>query len=308
MGGNHSTAACREIVALHFRKNTDGDIVFHKNGDSRITDEEDAMKFKYRFGHVVISPLPYELTKKCPRLRTGLLKLATELNDKAKLVKTATLYDQLKKARQAVRSFLRSVKDPQENLIFPPGACVWPQTHGDLEKPVYSSAGISKEVKNVLSNEYQSSFSAIKQLVTTPKEVYHLLLELVVVVKPVKAKTEETKFVIGSVKNILCYTLTFTTKSILMDRLRTLLQDVDHNPRAVVSKHTKKHTEEVSLLRCLNAICTDFASTDKKCIPFLTGIGQMNDDGFYEEANFAKVNCYPTFSYLFSFTESLGLP
>jgi len=108
--------------------------------------------------------------------------------------------------------------------------------------------------------------------------------------------------VIGSVKNILCYTFTFTTKAILMERLKNLIQDVEVNPRAVVSKHTRKHVEEVSLLCCFNAICTDFASADKKCIPFLTGIGQMNDDGFYEESNLIKVSFDLNFPNLFSFT------
>jgi len=72
--------------------------------------------------------------------------------------------------------------------MFPPGSCVWPQTYGNLEKPVYSSAGIASKVQNVISEEYQTSFSAIKQLVTTPKEVYKLLLELVVIVKPTQVK------------------------------------------------------------------------------------------------------------------------
>jgi hypothetical protein len=100
------------------------------------------------------------------------------------------------------------------------------------------------------------------------------------------------------VKNILCYTLTFSTKAILIERLRTLIQDLTNNPRAIVSRHTKLHTAEVSLLRCLNTIYADLSGGDKKCIRFLNGIGHMNEEGFFEEANFLKV-CFTSLKILF---------
>lgn len=276
---------CQLIVRLHT-----------ENGEGKKFSPVDGSKiraqtlkaFEWRYARVIISPLPYAKAKKCPPLRQGLMNLATDLNDKAKLIKSSNLNEQLRKARQAVETFLRTAKNPDGKLYFKKGEEIWPQSHSDLGKPVYGLPGVVNAVAKAISVEFYSARSHIKMLVTSPAEVYELLHQITSITKKQNTTGEEVP-VVGSCKNLQCFTLNYCLKSTLIERLRGLLVDLKSANKTVVSHHSEPHSKGVNFLKMLNAICTDLSTGDEQSTEFQKALGTVNDGGFYDETNFEKV-------------------
>lgn len=239
-----------------------------------------------------ISPLTYEQTLNSTRVKHGLLCLARQLNDNAKQVKSATLNDQLPKAREVLKTFLENYIDSSTNeLYFPKGTSVWPQNHSDLEQSVYSAKGIQSEVKKVLATEFVSSVSAIKLLCTCPQDVFELLLKLTAF-RAVLKTGEEARNVINSTKSLGVFTLRYCTKAKLMQTLNAIYARLFefNGLKLNLTKFASEHAELTKFNAMLNAIVSDAKLEPKgRAKNFLELIGEPNSEGFYEESNFQQV-------------------
>ena len=292
LGGNHSTAAFKKILQKH-QKVKSGETYFKTPTNSKLTPES-LKKFVQRSVHFVISPLPYDECLKTTRVKHGLLCLARQLNDNAKQVKSATLCDQLKKARGVLESFLRNEKDPSaKKIYFKEKESVWPNSHADLQKNIYSAKGIQKEVAKVLSQEFFSSVSAIKLVCTCPDDVFELLLKITSFQTTGK-KPEEIKNVVNSTKSIAVFTLNYCSKAALIQTLTNIYANLleTGGKKFNLSIFAALHTERVNFIKMLNVIVTDMNSNvnDNRMKKFLKEIGTPNEEGFYEELNFQNVS------------------
>ena len=299
LGGNHTTLAFKRLVASHTRKTSEGEI-FSRPAWSKITPDV-LEKFKYRYVHFVISPLPLSSSLSSVRIKHGLLCLSRQLNDNAKQVKTATLNDQLVKARKVLEDFLRNAIDPvTKKPVFGKDQNIWPQSHKDLENPIYSQSGIQSEVKSVLSVEYRSSVSAIKVLCTCPEDVYQLLLSITSVCAT--NKDGDTRPIVNSTKSLGLFTIQFCRKEKLISTLSSILSNLSDiksksenkssSLRPVpITKFAQEHQQSVKYHQMLNAIVTDLTTgkLDSAKQNFKRAIGEPGSEGFYEEESFEKV-------------------
>jgi hypothetical protein len=100
----------------------------------------------------------------------------------------------------------RSFENSVGKKIFVESEDIWPHSHADLQKTVYSLPGIQKSVKEVLSGEFRSASSHIKVLCTCPDEVYKLLLEITRVGAQTKDKWQSVP-IVNSTWNLVAFTL-----------------------------------------------------------------------------------------------------
>lgn len=270
-------------------KNDSGEDEFFQPDNSNISPTI-LDKFRYRNVHFVISPLPLEDALKSARIKHGLLCLARQLNDNAKAVKTATLNDQLIKARKVLTQFLRSATLPNsKEKVFGKKQQIWPQCHADLENPVYSQSGIQTEVKKALSAEFISCVSAIKLLATSPEDVFELLLKITSIYLPPN-KDGDSKPLVNSTKSLGFFTLNYYPKAKLIEKLNTILNLAKQKPlkNFNLTKFAKDHQQEVKFNTMLNAISTDILKHDDSRL-FAEKLGHPVPEGFYGEHQFEKV-------------------
>ena len=296
LGGNHTTVACRKVVALNFFRDANNKLVFRRVDSSNLTLKTSQM-FLDRNCRVIISPLPLEDTLNCPRLRTALLCTARMQNDKSKAVKNAILADNLVKARTAVKTFLLPQKNKAGALYFPEGSSVWLNSHKDFQKPVYSAARINDSVKAVLSGTHRGQKAHIKLTVTCPDDVFALFQKIVRVPTResktlTEKKNEQKAFFISSARHLREFTLNYCPKEKLLAHLNALLRDISvTSPKAnTVNNHVKDHKAYVNLNRMLNTIVEDLTVGDEKNADFSRGIGKMSEEGLYLEENFIAVS------------------
>jgi hypothetical protein len=121
-----------------------------------------------------------------------------------KEVKKAVLHDQLVKTRKQLESILRSFKNSVGEKIFAESKDIWPHSHANLQKTVYSSPGIQKSVEGVLLGEFRSASSHIKVLCTCPDEIYKLLLKITRVGAQTKDKLQSVP-IVNSIRNLVAF-------------------------------------------------------------------------------------------------------
>jgi hypothetical protein len=174
--------------------------------------------------------------------------------------------------------------------MFRSAADVWPQSHSDLLKPVYHSNKINPAVKEVLSVEFVTAFSAIKGLLTCPEEVYQLLLKITAL-KTAAKNTNQFIPIVNSTKSLGCFTLNFCSKEKLLAELNSILVDISEKKgkNSNLTKIAKSHNATVSFLKLLDAIVKDLTTGDHKNDIFKQKIGFPNREGFYKEDNFIEV-------------------
>jgi hypothetical protein len=68
-------------------------------------------------------------------------------------IRKAVLHDQLVKTRKQLESILCSFENSVGKKIFAESEDIWPHSHADLQKTMYSLPGIQKSVEEVLSGE-----------------------------------------------------------------------------------------------------------------------------------------------------------
>lgn len=224
------------------------------------------------------------------KIKAALANLSNILNDTAKKVKQATLKDQLIKARTALYNFLHCAKSGG-TLVFKAHQDVWPNSHSDLERAVYSMKGIAQEVKGVLSAEYISSYSAIKLLCVCPNDVFDLLLAICTVETPISKDTPQVIPLVNSTKSIQYYTLNYCPKQKLLAGLQTVLEDLQSVGKKAtkISHLAQQHLLYVNFNKMINTIVEDLSKGDKKSTTFIRAIGPPNAEGFFTEDSFEKV-------------------
>jgi hypothetical protein len=291
LGGNHTTEACKMIVRKHTRENENGEKEYHKYVESTTITEDLLPKFSHRQCHYLICPLPLEQAKKYPRIRMGLLVLAKQFNDHAKTVKRAYFYDQLVKARGALEVVLRNSTNPGTHTKeFKPDQSVWPESHADLERGVYSRPGVAAAVKNAISVEFATAHSHIKVLVTCPQEVFDLLMKITTV-KTFNKELRANVPIVNSAKNLQPFTLQFCKKEDLLLKLQRVLENVQAVGQKKISlnKLADQHKSDVNLTKMLNNIATDLKTGATRNVKFENNIGPLSEEGFYTEDNFKQV-------------------
>lgn len=293
LGGNHTTAAFKKVLKRHTTTDKHGKEEFTTPEGSKFTPAA-LKKFIHRSVHFVISPLPFKDSLVSHRIKHGLLCLARQLNDTAKQVKSATLYDQLTKARRVLETFLENAVDPTTSKkYFSAKQSVWPNSHGDLQRSIYSAKGIQTEVLKVLSQEFTSSVSAIKLLCTCPEDVFQLLIKITAIQLSVGKKGDEMRYAVNSTKSLAAFTLTYCTKANLLQNLENILSGLRNKKgkKFILSTFASTHVEVVKFNAMLNYIVTDIKTfpNEKRAAVFLKKLGDPNSEGFYEEFHFQEV-------------------
>lgn len=291
LGGNHTNKAYLSLLEEVTDYDDDGNKIFSPKPSLTQMNEDLYERFQTRHVVYIVSPLPYKIVKSSSIIKQGLLILSRTLNDNAKMVKRSTLRDQLIKARVTVANFLIKYKDNTQKRYFSSKSQIWPQSHADLEKSVYSARGILNEVKEILSVEYQSCHSSIKLLVTCPEDIYQLLLQITEI-QGKDPKTNQTVPLVNSTKSLGAYTLSFCTKERLLTDLKLVYDQLSSNlqkKQTKLAELTRQHVEYVTMNKMLNAIVHDLTSGEEKSVLFQQSIGNVCADGFYTEDNFTKV-------------------
>jgi hypothetical protein len=287
------------VLRSHFHENeVSGEKFFKAPGNSNIT-EDLIWKFKSRQGKVLISPLPFDQAIKSARLCQGLLSSARTLNDHAKKVKKAVLHDQLVKTRKQLESILHSFENSVGKKIFAESEDIWPHSHADFQKTVYSSPGIQKSVEEVLLGEFRSASSHIKVLCTCPDEVYKLLLKITRVGAQTKDKLQSVP-IVNSTRNLVAFTLQFCMKENLLKGLEEVLAEV----KSCRKKHSKlaafaqSQQEAANFNQMLWALYQDMAENpDLRCPIFQTNLGPLPKEGFYTKEAYKQITLL--FSFIF---------
>jgi hypothetical protein len=221
----------------------------------------------------------------------GLAVLAKQFNDNSKSVKKAYFYDQLVKARAALEVVLRNSSNPHTGVKdFRSDEDVWPESHSDLEKGVYSKSGIASAVRNAISVEFASAHSHIKVLVTCPDDVFELLMKITTV-KTFNKKLRSNVPIVNSAKNLQPFTLLYCKKADLLAKLQKVLENVQAvgGKKISLNKLAEQHKADVNLTKMLNIIASDFNSGNTRNVTFQNGIGHLNEEGFYTEESFKQV-------------------
>jgi hypothetical protein len=291
LGGNHGTAALKKIFSTHFpRDPISGEENFVAPPGSNVRQEHLA-RFNYRTVNYVISPVTLQKTKSSSRLRAALLQFSRMLNDHSKNVKRSTLHGQLLKAREALHAFLTSAREPKKNsLIFKEGEDIWPSSHADYEKSVYSKRGIQDAVRAVISQEFQSSVSHLKQIALCPEDVFQLLLSITS--RQCTQKEGQFTPIVNSTKYLVHFTLSFCPKDDLVRHLREIEEDISsrRNKSSQILPISNKQKQMVTLNRMLLAIYSDLTTGDNRHQIFSSSIGGLSVEGIILEGNFQKVH------------------
>jgi hypothetical protein len=194
------------------------------------------------------------------------------------------------KARAALEVVLRSCTDQNGKRIFKDDESVWPQSHADIENQVYSRAGVAQAVKSAISVEFQSAHSHIKVLVTCPDDIFDLLIKITTV-KSFNKELRSNVPIVNSTKNLQPFNLNFCKKAELILKLQKILENVQSTvgKKQSLTKLAEQHKDDVNLTKMLNAIASDLKFGSARCVKFDNLIGPQNDEGFYTEEHFKKV-------------------
>ena len=259
-------------------------------------------KFLHRYTSYILSPLPLEETKKSPYLCSALLTYAKSLNDQAKLMKGACLSDNLLKARQGLAGFLKTAKDRDGRRYFTSKGQIWPLSHADLQKTVYSLAGIQQAVSSKIAVEFVSQKSPFKIAVNCPEDIFKIMLEISQIQQPrgnsskTPMKKGKPEAAVASARNLREFTLNYCTHNELKVALEEVWGALLSNRKGVsFGQLTEKMRRKTSFIRMLNCIHQDLTNKEHPCEAFAKKIGPPNSEGFYSEDSYKR---YPVLFYL----------
>lgn len=280
VGGNHTTAAVKRIIQDHY----DGSGEFRQPLRSNL-DKTLIGRFLFRRVLFLVSPVPFEDALETPRIVQGLLAYSRVLNDHAKSVKKSTLNSQLLKIRQALANFLLPQSDLKAKLKA--GGTIWPNSHAEFSSKVYSKRGIVPNCTQVVSAEFQSSVSHLKQICLCPEETFTLFLEITQHEMIQKKQVLMTP-VVNSTKNLVNFTLAYCELEEL-NRQLLVISALVRKGKPVLAPIVDKHKEYVRINKVLDWVATDLTEGPEKNEKFSKLIGKRPEQGLFLEPAFKAV-------------------
>jgi hypothetical protein len=123
------------VLQSYFHKNEESGEKFFKAPKNSNISKDLIWKFQSFQEKVLILLLLLDQALKSACFCQGLLSSTRTLNDHAKEVKKAVLYDQLVKTRKQLDSILHSFENAITEKIFAEGEDIWLHSHANLQKP-----------------------------------------------------------------------------------------------------------------------------------------------------------------------------